>query len=298
MRKLIVILGLLYFSSTGIQSQELLCGVDVNSQQIQGVDKTIFETLRNTMYEFMNNTAWTEYQYKVDERIECSILLTINEVVSAEEFKGTLTLALRRPVYNSSYNSPLFNYIDKDVQFSYVKSEPFLYSENTFTSNLTSILAYYAYVFIGLDFDSFTLEGGTPFYQVAQNIVNAAQSSSYKGWQSFENTKNRYWLVENLTNPSYKPVRSFLYEYHMKGLDMMYDNSSTGRANILYSLKYLQDVKKVRPGLLILQIITDAKRDEFVNVFSEGAFGDKSSAVAIFKDIDPANSTTYQKILQ
>ncbi len=298
MRKIALILLIVVIVKPMLFSQELACSVDINTQQVQGTDKTVFETLRTAMYEFLNNTAWTDYQYKSEERIECSMLLTINEVVSSEAYKGTLTLALRRPVYNSTYNSPLFNYIDKDIEFTYVKNEPLTFAENTFTSNLTSVLAFYVYVFIGLDFDSFILEGGTPFYQIAQNIVNTAQGSSAKGWKSFENQKNRYWLIENLLNSSYKQIHNFLYEYHMRGLDKMYENAATGRTNILYSLKYLQNVKKVRPGLFILQIVCDAKREEWVNVFSEGAYGDKSAAVAIFNEIDPANTTTYQKILQ
>ena len=209
-----------------------------------------------------------------------------------------MTLALRRPVFNSTYNSVLFNYIDKAVEIQYIENQPLDFSAGTFSSNLTSILAYYAYIMLGLDFDSFMLNGGNPFYEAAQNIVNAAQNEDYSGWKSAENTKNRFWLLENITNPSYAGFRNFYYDYHMKGLDIMYDTPDKGRAAILSSLEYLQKIKESRPGLIFLQIIADSKRDEFVNVFSEGLATEKSAAVKILNEIDPANAMTYQKILQ
>ena len=183
------------------------------------------------------------------------------------------------------------------MDFRYVEYEPLDFYENTFTSDLTSIMAFYAYIIIGLDFDSFSPNGGSEFFQVAQNIVNAAQNSPNKGWKSFESQKNRYWLAENLTNATYAPIHNFFYEYHLKGLDMMYENPDKGRANILASLKYLQETKKQRAGLLILQMIADAKRDEIVNVFSKGSSEEKSQTVSIMKEIDPSHTTTYQKIL-
>ena len=296
MRLKLVLILLSLFSLLKTNAQELNCSVDVNTQQVQSSDKRIFETLKNSMYEFLNNKSWTGYDYKLNERIECSILLTVNER-NGDQFNGTLTIASQRPVYNSTYNTVLLNTVDKDIDFSYVEYQPLDFNENTFTSNLTSILAYYAYIIIGLDFDSFTLNGGSQFFQVAQNIVNVAQNSSNKGWRYTENRKNRYWLVENLTNPAYDPIHKFFYEYHLKGLDMMYEDPDKGRANILKSLNYLQETKRQRAGLLILQLIADAKRDEIVNVFSKGSTAEKSQAVTIMKDLDPSHSSTYQKIL-
>ncbi len=291
-------LVILLFLLKPVKSQELFCSIEVNISQIQGVDKKIFEAMRSSLYEFMNSRVWTNYQYRSIERIECSMLLTITEAISLDEFKGSLTLALRRPVFNSTYNTVLFNFIDKDIQFKYSEYESLDFDENTFFSNLTSILGFYAYLFIGLDFDSFSLEGGNPYFQAAQNIVNLAQNTNYKGWKSFENQRNRYWIIENLTNPAYKPVRKFFYEYHLKGLDKLYDDTFNGRTAMLNSLKYLLDIKKQRAGLIILQIIADSKRDEFVNVFSEGQPMEKTQAITILKEIDPANSAVYQKIGQ
>lgn len=281
-----------------IHGQEFYCNVEVNSTQVQGSDRKVFETLKNAIYEFMNDQTWTNYKLKYNERIECSMLFNVTERTTSEFFRCDLTIALRRPVFNSTYNTVLFNYIDKNVEFEYIENQPLDFSTGIFTSNLTSILAYYAYIMIGLDFDSFQLYGGTPFYEAASSIVNSAQSSGYAGWNSAEGTKNRYWLLENITNPSYSSIRDFYYEYHMDGLDIMYEKPEEGRAKILETLKYLQQVKQSRPSLLILQIISDSKRDEFVNVFSEGIPTEKSNAVKILNELDPSNAMTYQKIIQ
>lgn len=280
------------------QSQELLCNVEVSSQQIQGSDRRIYETMKNAIYEFMNNQNWTNYTLKPNEKIECSILINVTDRPSTDFFRCDMTIALRRPVFNSTYNTVLFNYIDKDVEIEYIENQPLDFNVGMFSSNLTSILAYYAYLMIGLDFDSFNLNGGDPYYEAALNIVNAAQSTTYKGWNSAEGTRNRFWLLENLTNPSYSGIRSFYYEYHLKGLDIMYETPERGRQTILATLEYLQQVKQSRPGLLILQVIADSKRDELVNVFSEGVPTEKTNAVKILNEIDPSNAMTYQKILQ
>jgi len=297
MYKIFILLILSLFMLTA-RSQEFVCNVEVSSQQIQGSDRRIYETMKNAIYEFMNNRNWTNYNFKYNERIECSILINITERPSPDYFRCDMTLALRRPVFNSSYNSVLFNYIDKDIDIEYIENQPLDFSVGMFSSNLTSILAYYAYVMLGLDFDSFMLNGGNPYYEAALNIVNTAQNTSYSGWKSAENTRNRFWLLENLTNPSYAGFRSFYYEYHLKGLDVMYEFPEKGRQTILGTLEYLQEIKQSRPGLLFLQIIADSKRDELVNIFSDGIATEKTAAVKILNEIDPANAMTYQKILQ
>ena len=293
------LLFVILFSLTlsGASAQELYANVEVNSQQVQISDRRIFTTLRNAMFEFLNNKIWSGYDYKQEEKIECSFLLTITEKYG-DEYKGTLTIASQRPVFNSTYNSVLLNTVDKDVEFRYIEFEPLDFYENSFTNNLTSILAYYAYMIIGLDFDSYTLNGGDQFYQAAQNVVNAAQNSSYKGWKSFEDQRNRYWLVENLTNPAYDPINRFFYEYHLKGLDMMYENTERGRANVLIGLKSLKKAHEERANLLIFQIISDAKRDEIINIFSEGTTTEKNEVLNIMREIDPAHYSDYQKIMQ
>lgn len=297
MKKVLLIFMLSLFL-LNTEAQELNCNVQVTSQQVQGSDRRIYETLRDAIYEFMNNQNWTNYNIKNVERIDCSILFNVTDRPQQDYFRTEMTIALRRPVLNSNFNSVLFNYIDKDVEFEYIENQPLDFSTGIFTSNLTSVLAYYTYVMLGMDFDSFLLNGGDPYYEAAQNIVNTAQTSGFKGWSSSEGTRNRYWLLENITNPSYSGIRSFYYEYHRLGLDIMYEEPEKGREAILNSISYLQQVKQSRPSLVILQIISDSKRDEFVNIFSEGVATEKSSAVKLLNEIDPSNAMTYQKILQ
>lgn len=277
--------------------QELQCSVDIDTRKIQSSNKTVFEKLRISLIEFMNNRHWSNYEFKSNERITVSMLITIDEAISYSEFKGSLTIASSRPVFNSNYTTTLFNYIDRDIQFTYVENEPLDFSPTSYVSELTSIMAFYANLVIGLDFESFIKDGGTPFFEQAQTIVNTTQNSPYKGWKSYEGQKNRYWLVENLTNPSYAPLRSFYYEYHRRGLDMMYDKVEEGRANAANSLKYLLEVKKVRPGIPMLQIICDSKRDEIVNIFTKGTSLEKTSVLNIMKEVDPSHVDEYQKIV-
>ncbi|MFO8128557.1 MAG: DUF4835 family protein [Bacteroidales bacterium] len=296
--KKILIIAFIFFFTGNVFSQELNCKVRVNYQQVEGTDTKVFETLESAIYEFINNRKWTNYNFGIEERLDCTIMLTISERMSSDEFKGSINIALKRPVYNSAYNSTTLNYIDRDFQFNYIEFQPLEFQDNVFSSNLTSVLAYWVYVFLGIDFDTFTLYGGDHFYEKAESIINAAQNESFPGWKPFESQKNRYWLVENLLNPTYQPIRKFLYEYHRKGLDLMYDDASKGRANILKSLKYLEVVENQRPGLYLLQLVLDAKSDEFVNVFSEGSPQEKTKAVNLLKEIDPSSSDEYEGILQ
>lgn len=293
--KKIFILLLLSVIGFNSNAQELFCDVQVTSKQVSGTDKQIYETLQNAIYEFMNNRKWTNYAFEINERIECTMVITITNR-SSNVFSANLNLVLRRPVYNTNYNSVLLNYVDKDFQFEYIEYQPLDYSDNSFTSNLTSVLAFYSYVFLGMEFDSYTLYGGTPFYEKAEAVVSNAQNVPQSGWKSHEDTRNRYWIIENLQNAAYKPLRRFYYMYHLKGLDAMYDNVEKGRSTITQSLDLLETVYEERPGLFFLKLITDAKRDEFVNIFKEGLVKEKSKAVEILKNIDPANTSKYQEI--
>lgn len=288
---------LIFIITLHVSGQEFYCNVQVNSQQVEGTDKRVFETLQNAIFEFMNNKKWTNYSFKIEERIECAIVITISRRISSDVFEGTINLVLRRPAYKTSYNSALLNFIDKDFQFRYIEYQPLDYSDNVYTSNLTSVLAFYTYIFLGLDFDSFSLYGGTPYYEKAQAIVNTAQNAGERGWKAYENQRNRYWLVENLLNPAYQKIRIFIYEYHRKGLDMMAEDTQTGRANITKSLDLLQKLYNERPGLFILQVMLDTKRDEIIDIYSEGSPVEKTKAVNILKKVDPANSSRYQEIL-
>jgi len=282
---------------TQVHTQEIYCMVQINTQQVEGTDKKVFETLRTSVFEFMNNRKWTDYKYAMQERIECSILINVNRRITSTDFSAELTIALKRPIFNSAYNSTTLNYIDKNFNFSYIEYEPLDFVANTHTSNLTSVLAFYVYVFLGLDFDSYTLYGGTPFFEKAENIVNAAQSSGKAGWKSFDGQQNRFWMIENLMNPAYQQVRRFMYEYHRLGLDVMYDDSQKGRAAILKSINYLAKLKEGKPNLFVLQLIMDAKADEIINIFSEGSTTEKARVVNMLNKLDPANASKYDEIM-
>ncbi len=278
-------------------SQEINCQVQVSASQISGTDRTAFENLQSALYDFVNARKWTPYSYKLEERIEATILLTLKEQLSADKYRGQLNLVLKRPVYRSNFNTTLLNYIDKDFEFTYVENEPLEYSDNTFNSNLTATIAFYINIFLGLDADSFSPLGGTPYFERAQAIVQSAQSAAEPGWKAYESQKNRYWLSENLTNPIYRPVRESIYKYHLTGLDKMYDNAEAGRTAIAESIKLLKQANDQKPGSFLIQLIIEAKRDEIIQVFSEGSATMKAEVVNNLKEIDPANGSRYQQIL-
>jgi hypothetical protein len=279
--------------------QELQCMVSINTNKVEGTDKRVFETLQSALYEFVNNRKWSNYNFRNEERVECTMRITINERLSADEFKGTMNIVVRRPVLNSAYNTTIINTIDRYIQFKYVEYQPLDYSDGTFTSNLTSIMAYYSYVILGFYMDSFTSYGGTPFFEKAQEIVNLAQNSSELGWKAFDSEKNRYWIVNNMLNPANAGLRDFAYRYHRLGLDQMYDKVDQGRSSTSEAIEILQKVYNSKPNLYALQMIFDAKHDEFVNIYSDQRVApmEKNTIVNILKEIDPANSSKYQAIL-
>ncbi len=279
-------------------TQEMLCNLQVNSQQIQGTDKRVYETMSTALNEFINNRRWTNYDLKTNERIECTMVINIKDRPSTDQFKASLNIVASRPVYGSTYNSVLLNYIDEQFEFEYVEFQSLDFQENQYTSNLSSVMAYYVYLILGLDFDSFSPFGGTAFFEKAELVVNTAQNSGYSGWNSNDDKRNRYWLVENYLNKTYSNVRTFLFEYHYKGLDVMAEKADQGRAAILSSLELLQTAYNQKPGLYSIQLIIDAKKDEFVNIFKEGNPAEKTKVIDILKEIDPSNSSTYSKINQ
>ncbi len=291
----------LLFQVTGLtMGQELKCNVQIVSQQIQGTNKQVFQTLQTAIYEFMNNQVWTNHVYGMDERIECNFMFNITDQLSADDFKGTLQIQSRRPIYNTNYNTVMLNYMDNDIHFRYVEFEPLEFDETQYTSSLTSLLALYAYIILGFDYDSFSYEGGNPYFQKADNIVSNAQNAREVGWKSFESTshRNRYWLINDMLDDKYAPVREFNYRYHRLGLDVMDSKVVEGRAVIAEALAILQKVYRQKPDpfMQLLKVIMDAKADEFVNIFSESFTEEKNRAVTILREIDPSNQTKYEKI--
>lgn len=294
----IILFIIILFQFNNLFSQELNCRLQVMTQQIQGTNKKKFETMQNDIYEFMNNRKWTEHVYSQDEKIECNIIINITEEVSSDEFKGTIQVQASRPVFNSTYNTVLINTVDNNMHFKYVEFQPLEFNENTFTSNLTSVLAYYAYIILGLDYDSFSLEGGGAYFQKAEAIVNNGQNAQEKGWKAFESSRNRYWLVENILNENYSSLREFNYKYYRLGLDRMSEKPVEARGEIAEALKLVQKAYRNKTNsTMILQLLFDAKADEFVNIFSESFPDEKARVFNILKEIDPANISKYNKIM-
>jgi hypothetical protein len=288
------------FLAGSLAAQELNCRVTVNATPAaqQVVDKRIFQSLQKQVYEFMNNTQWTTDQFKRDEKIDCNLLINVTKVNPPDEFDATITVQSERPIFNSSYKSVMLNYQDNDFTFRYLEFQQFLYSDNSFLSNLTSVLAYYAHVIIAMDYDSYSPKGGTPFWTKAQSIVQFAQNAPEKGWRSSDGFRNRYWFVENILNPVFEPMRDCNYNWHMKGMDVMYDQLDNGRTAILDCLDLLQKVHKARPASFNMQVFFNAKAQEIVNIFSEALPADKNRAITVLNQIDATNQNKYAKILQ
>ena len=280
------------------RAQELNCSVQINSSQIQGSDKSIFDAMQKAIFEFMNNRKWTNNIFKNSERIECTILINITEQVSTNEFKGTIQVQSRRPVYNTSYNTTLLNHLDKDFEFKFNEFDPLEYSETSFMSNLTSVLAFYANIILALDYDSYSLKGGTRYLQKAQTIINNAQSAQEPGWKAFEGERNRYWFVDNLLHQNYEPLRICMYKYHRLGFDAMAKNVPSARAEVLNALKLLEKVYERKPGSFQLQVFFNAKSSEIVELFSEGLPKEKTEVTNLLSKIDANNISKYDQIVK
>ncbi len=296
MSRIILLLALICISF-GVRGQEFRCNVSVSSSRVEGTYKQVFESMRTDIYEFMNNRKWSDNVFTTDERIECTIFIQITDQVSTDEFKGTIQVQLNRPVFNSSYTTSLLNIKDNDLQFRYVEFQTMEFNETSNTNPLTNILAYYANIILGFDYDTYSPMGGSAYFQKARDIVNRSQNAREKGWRAFEGNFNRFWLIENLTNKAYGPFRELLYRYHRLGLDMMADKPDIGRSEIADVLKNMQRVYRSKPDTYINRIFFDAKSDELVNVFSKGSTDEKGRVMAILTECDPSNSGKYQKIL-
>lgn len=281
-----------------LSAQDFQCQLSINSTAISGSNRNKFNTLQQELYKFVNDRKWCQYTLKTNERIECAIMIVLTGA-QGDTYTGDMTVQLQRPVFNTNYKSPVLNMKDNDIKFTYEEGTPLEYSENQNLSNLTSLIAYYLNIFLGLDFDTFSLNGGDPYFSLAQGVVNACQSATEQGWKSYENAqKNRYWLMENLTNPTYSKIHDFLYKYHRLGLDMMSESVDVGRASILDAIRDLQKVNSQKSNLYIVQVMVQAKADEIVNIFKEASTVEKTEVIRLMKQIDPANSAKYNAINQ
>lgn len=297
MKKLILLVAAIV-SFTVLKAQELRCNITVTAQSIQGANRQLFRTMQSDIYEFMNNRKWTEHAYTYDEKIKCNILIRLDEQISTDEFRGSIQVQLTRPVFGSSYETTVLNIKDNDFRCRYVEFQPLEFNETSNRDNLTNILAFYAYVILGFDYDTFSPEGGTPFFEKAQSIVNNSQNANEKGWKAFESERNRYWLIENVLNNSYSSFRNVMYTYHRQGLDLMSTKPEEGRANIANTLRDVQTVFRRRPSTYILQMFFDAKADELVNIFSKSYPDERNRVVAILNEVDPSNGSKYKRIAE
>lgn len=281
-------------------AQEFQATVKVLSPNIQATNKQVFTTLETNLQNFVNNTKWTDENYDNQERIQASFVFNIRSYdINANSMAGTLQIQYSRPVYNSDYQSPILSFIDNDVAFFYVENSPIEFSPTTNLSNLSSIMAFYCYIIIGMDHDSYGFGSGEPFYLKAQNVVSNAQSdNSASGWRSFDGNKNRYWMVDNLLNPGFQPIVSILYEYHRKGLDLMYDPSKqvSAKENIKKTLMQLEEIHKKRPGSFLMQLFMDAKYQEIISIFNGGPNVNCTDLIRVLQLVDGARASNYDNL--
>lgn len=289
------ILTLLFLLSIGglAKAQDLIARVQVLSPKIQTTNKRALDNLQTTIREFLNGRKWSSDNVSASERIDCIFTINITDWDNGSNFKAEAIIQSSRPVYGSTYNSTILNISDKDFNFSYAEGQPLDYSDQTYNNNLGSLLAFYSYVIIGLDYDSFSKFGGSNYFEKAQNVVNNAQNASFSGWKAFDGLRNRYWLSENLNNRSYNPIREALYDYHRNGLDIMYDNQAKGRKQILGVLPQLQKIDRLKQGAMLNQVFFTAKADELINIIKQGDQQERNKAFNVLTTIDPTNSAKY-----
>jgi hypothetical protein len=294
---------LLVLGLSNAYAQELKATVSVvpkPNMNLTTVDREVIDVLQRVIEEFVNNTKWTDDVFEINERINCSFQLTINSIPSTGVYNASLIINANRPIFNAAISSTMINFLDENVNFSFQRDQIMQYAENQFRDNLTSIFAFWSYMILGYDYDSFSLEGGTKFFLKAQQISSIAQGSGAGGgWsQNDGSQRNRFFIIDNHLNPLYKPLRIAYYNYHRKGLDMLFNDLDGARKTIIESLKTLEVLQTARFGNVNLQIFTLAKRDELVKIFSKAEAGEKTEAVAVLKKIDPSNGEKYDEILK
>lgn len=299
-KRLILILLCVIMTPFGfrVSAQELQCSVNVTSASVQGTNKQIYDNMRTALQDFLSAQIWTNDKFDTQERIECSLNFNITTQVSSNEFKGTLTVQLRRPVWGSAYTTTMLNVEDDDIQFRYNEGQPLVYNPTVYDQdNLVPIIAFYVNFMLGLDYDSFSPNGGTAFFKQAENIVNQAQSSSFSGWKSYDGTTNRYWLINNAIDENHRVFHQQLYVYHRQGLDQMADNMEQGRQAIYQAIDKLKEIRKrASRNPYLLNLFFTAKSDEIVNIFSEAPQIEKTRAVEALMLADPANISKYSKL--
>jgi len=305
MNKILLFFLLAFFIST-VHAQELRARVSVISNRVgNNVDKNAFQTLQTALNDFVNNRKWSTDNYNANEKIDCSLLLNLESTDDPNVYKASLTIQSGRPVFNSSYVSPVINYQDNDVIFKYVQFQQLEFNDtrvsgtDALVSNLTAVFAYWINTILGFDYDSFSPRGGNIYFQKAQNIINnAPEGRNISGWKAFDGTRNRYWLTENLLNSKYTIFHDAIYDYYRLGMDKLYDQEATARTQILNVLSLLNTFNIQNANTMILQFFFQAKTQELIQIFSKANPADKAKALDFLKRLDVSSATKYEDQLK
>ncbi|MDA7694180.1 DUF4835 family protein [Flavobacteriaceae bacterium] len=294
MNRLFLLLTVLFLSEQ-IYSQELNAQVIVNSDLVNQTNQQIFKTLERSLNEFINTQVWTNQEFLTQEKITCSFVFNLS-AYSNDQFEATLQVQSQRPVFNTNYDSPVLNFLDKDIVFSYQEFQPLFFNTSSFESNLVSLISFYAYVILGLDADSFAPNGGNPYFETARQIVNLAQNTSRKGWKPSDGIRNRFWLIDGLRSNAFREYRQVLYAYHRNGLDQMTTDPVAGKQALMESIQQLEPLYQRRPDTFLIQIFFDAKVEEIVNIFTEGPKVDFKKTEVVLKKIAPFFGARWKQI--
>ncbi|MCF7561686.1 DUF4835 family protein [Sabulilitoribacter multivorans] len=276
-------------------SQELNCNLVVNAQQTGNENFPIFKTLEKQLTEFINNTKWTNKTFKFQERIDCSMVINVTSY-SGENFQASLQVQSSRPIFGSSFSTPIYNFNDNDFSFRYLEFQNLIFNSNQFESNLVSVLAFHVYMILALDADSFSEKGGDPYYKQAQTIVNYSQQGNFKGWKLEDGLQSRFALIDNVLSPTFKEYRTVMYDYHRNGLDVMSDNAKQGKDVIANTLQQFQTMNSRRPNSFILRTFFDAKADEIEQIFTDGPNVNIAKVKETLQKVAPMHNSKWQNI--
>ena len=298
MKYLLSITCCLMLTIQGLIAQELLCNISVNASQVQS-DRQIYQEMQKTLSEYVNFRSWTDDKFETQERIRATIQIRIQNRPTADKFEGQATIQVYRPVYNSTYETLLLNFDDLNFDFNYTPFQQLEYVENQFKDNLTAMINFYVYLILGFDYASFSNGGGGQYFQKALQIANLAQGQANEpGWQSGGDQRNRFWLIENLTNSRYKRFHELMFTYHRKGLDVMESDINTGRLAILESIRFMQEINRTNPLLIINRVFAQAKDKELIKIFQKAQPAQKQEFVKLMTEIDPSNASNYNRVIE
>ncbi|SDJ74941.1 protein of unknown function [Catalinimonas alkaloidigena] len=282
-------------------AQELNCNVVIVDDAVQNVDRSIFPQMQTSIANFMNTRRWTGDSYSVEERINCNLVITLDNErgnLPQGQYNARVQIQSSRPVYGTNYQTLVFNYLDQSWKFEYTQNQPMDFNENSYSSQLTSLLAFYANIILGYDYDTFSKMGGRNFFLKAQQIATNASQSGGTGWKAFDGTNERYWLTENMLNPQVEPFREGLYNYYRLGLDNFQKDADQARAQALDMLTKIQTVRKQKPICLVANLFFDTKRDELISMFTKGAPQEKQQAYNLLAELDPTKTDQYEELVK